>query len=66
MGKRKVAWMGKDDFNFKLEVLVTYSGGDICKTVGNSCLEFKRTTWNSSAENCKVYAGKDFVPPSVQ
>lgn len=37
---------------------MTYSGRDIHKAVGDSSLEFKRT----SAENCKLYAGKDFVP----
>lgn len=67
--KRKLAGMGEDDFNFgliKFEVLMTCSGGNIQKAVGDSSLEFKRTTWDSSAENCKLYVGKDFVPLGVQ
>ena len=46
-GKRKLAGVREDDFTFgliKSEILVRYSGGDVQKAVGNSSLEFKRST----------------------
>lgn len=67
-GRRKLAGMGEDGFNFrfiKFDILVRYLGGDIQKAVGNSSLEFKRTTWESSAESCKLQASNGFVPPRV-